>query len=146
MVDAAGVRPGVGEARPDRFGSSVTVTGEQLTDRISTTAIEPARPGAVEVSWVLMSDQEIIVNVGEGGCWEVSQEPHDVAFVRDLVLSVAAGRVQESFGPGRSHRLEVTMADGTVEAQARHGGLSGCFPLPRWRRRGAVRRVVHAPW
>ena len=145
MVDAELALASLLEEARHQFGSSVTVTNEQLTDLISTTTIEPARPGALAVSWVLMGGQEIILNAGHvGGRWELLREPQDLAFLRDVVFSVAAGRARETFGPGRS-QAEVTLGDGSVVV---HTGYEvppvGCLPVPLWRRQG--RRVAYAPW
>lgn len=144
MVDAGSVLAGLADEVLDRFGSSVTVRSEEVTDRISTTSIEPARPGALSVSWVLMGDQEIVLNAGRvGGHWEVLQEPQNLTFVRDLIFSVAAGRVMEIFGPGRS-QVEVTLADAAVVTSTGYQGAVGSLPAPGWRRRG--RRVTYQPW
>jgi hypothetical protein len=78
-----------------------------------------------------------------GGRWELDRTMEDVDFIEQVVRAVAAGRVVEVFGPGRS-RVEVTFPDGTQAVET--GGVSprGCRPSPGWVRRG--RRVNYAPY
>ncbi len=78
-----------------------------------------------------------------GGRWELDRTMEDVDFIEQVVRAVAAGRVVEVFGPGRS-RVEVTFPDGTQAVET--GGVSprGCLPSPGWVRRG--RRVNYAPY
>ena len=59
MVDAEPVLAGLLGDVLGQFGSSVTVTSEELKDRISLTRIVPAQPDALEVSGALLGDQGI---------------------------------------------------------------------------------------
>ncbi len=75
---------------------------------------------------------EIIVSAGEiGGRWELGADADDLAFLRDLVMSVVAGRVSEVFSCRRS-RVTVVFPDGSADTETGYEGLAGCLPLPLW--------------
>lgn len=125
----------------------VNVTELGVDPLIVGATLQPTAPGALTVSLCeLVGDGDFILQAGhEGGSWELSGDPVDVAFARAVIQAVADGRVVEVFGPDRS-RVEVTMADGSVAGQTGYGpaGLRGCLPVPGWKRAG--RRVAYSPW
>lgn len=83
------------ELRED--GNALAVHSGGTTDPI--TRLEPARPGALAVSWIVSGDEVVLCAGHEGGVWELEVgEPADIAFLRDVVSSVAAGRVSEALG------------------------------------------------
>jgi hypothetical protein len=86
------------------------------------------------MSWLLLGEYEVILEagVGPGGRWELPRTPEGVAYLRQLVEAIVAGRVVETFGPRRSC-VTVTMADGT---QVSETGYIGWWPAPGWKRRG----------
>jgi hypothetical protein len=102
----------------------------------------PARQNALAVSWVDFGD-DLDLYAGTQGRWELERTPEDVAFVKDVVRAIVAGRVREVLAPGRA-RIVVTMADGTTVRETGYDALVGCLPLPGWRRWG--REVRHAPY
>jgi hypothetical protein len=117
---------------------------ERLHSGLSVT-ITPANPRARAFGWADFSDsEEIFLQVGEyGGRWELRPVPEDLTFLADVAWSVIAGRVREIFARGRS-LVTVTMPDGSVETEVGHEGLTGCLPLPFWRRWS--RSVQYAPY
>ncbi|MBF9131271.1 hypothetical protein I0C86_20230 [Plantactinospora sp. S1510] len=112
-----------------RWGVGVTVT--------------PTNPDARGFAWSEFAE-EIVLQVGEyGGRWELRPVREDLDFLGNVARSVVAGRVREVFARGRS-LVEVAMPDGSVEAETGYEGLSGCLPLPLWRRWS--RSVQYAPY
>ena len=61
----------------------------------------------------------------------------DVAFLVGLVESIAAGRIRETLGPGRSV-VEITLADGQTIRETGYGQGAFIRPRPGWKRRGRV--------
>lgn len=95
--------------------------------------VTPVRDGARSFGWTEFGD-EIIVQIGEvGGRWELTTVAGDLAFLADLVTSVIAGRVSESFGDRRS-RVAVTLADGSTAVETGFDGLTAIRFRPRWSR------------
>jgi hypothetical protein len=94
----------------------------------------PRRSDALPMTWLLLGDDEVILEAGKGGGgrWELPRTPDGVALLRQLVEGIVAGRVVETFGPRRSC-VTVTLADGT---QAAETGYIGWRPVPGWKRRG----------
>lgn len=116
----------------------ITRTGIGLFVRVV-----PHRAGARSLVWSDHGD-EIILEVGEiGGRWELDAEAVTLAFLRDVVLSVLAGRVSEVFAYRRS-RVTVTLSDGSVVSETGYDGLTACLPLPLWPR--WARRVRYEPY
>ena len=127
-----------------RFGSAVDA--EQEEDEWWT--VQPLRPGSVGVTWHVGGDfnvdLQVLTESGLGGHWEFRNldDASDWTLIEDLVWSIAAGRVEELFGPWRT-TLQVTLSDGTVMEET-GSGLAGLVPAPGWRSRG--RRKQYLPW
>jgi hypothetical protein len=102
-----------------------------------------APAGACAVSWVQLRD-EIVLQVGTGGRWELPRDAATAAFVEDVLEAVLAGRVIEVLGPGRA-AVAVTLADGRVERTFVRDHPPGCLHLPRWRP-GPLRQVAYEPF
>jgi hypothetical protein len=129
------------------LGSSATVTREivgQPEHPIFAVSIEPARTDCLRVDWLDFGVADLQVEAGHnGGRWELARTPRDVGFIEQIARSVVAGRVVETFGPGRS-KVEVTLSDGSTQSET--GGVAplGCLPTPGWAKIG--RRVRYAPY
>ncbi|HSX67608.1 hypothetical protein [Nocardioides sp.] len=107
---------------------------------ISTVHVDPRSPAARSMSWTDLGD-ELILEVGtHGGRWELELNEGAIAFLEDVVRSVMAGRVRETFGRGRS-RVEVTLADGSSAVET---GYVSWLPTPGWKKRGRV--VQYGPY
>jgi hypothetical protein len=106
-----------------------------------TVGLQPARAGAMAVSWTDFGD-ELGLYAGTRGWWELDRDHDAVAFIEDVVRSVIAGRVYEVLGPARS-RLVVTLSDGSQTHDTGYDAL-GLLPLPLWPRWG--RRVSYTPY
>ena len=121
------------------FGDLVEVRrGERLPE----VSIEPTREGACWVSWIELRD-EVVLQVSDGGRWELERTMEDVELLERIVESVAAGRAVEVFGPARSS-VTVTLHDGSTETSGVRQGLKGCLPAPGWPRWG--RKVQYLPY
>ena len=121
------------------FGDLVEVRrGERLPE----VSIEPTREGACWVWWIELCD-EVVLQVSDGGRWELQRTVKDVELLERIVESVAAGRVVEVIGPARSS-VTVTFDDGSTEKSDVGQGLKGCLPLPGWPRWG--RKVQYLPY
>lgn len=94
--------------------------------------VSPRNPASLPITWTLLGEEIIVESGRHGGRWELARTPDDVAFMRGLVRSIAAGRVRETFGPKRS-RVEVTLEDGTTVSET---GYASLLPRPGWRRGG----------
>jgi hypothetical protein len=109
--------------------------------------VEPPVEGSLSAVWSLMAPDlqlETIGGSGLGGRWElVNAGIEDVDFIEDAVWSIAAGRVREVFGPGRSS-LEITLSNGSVETETGGTIPLGLLPVPGWRDRGRVQ--AFRPW
>jgi hypothetical protein len=113
--------------------SGVAETRISRTDAGMTVHVTPHRAGARPIVWSDFGD-EIILEAGDiGGRWELSGDAGDLAFLRDLVMSVIAGRVTEVFAYRRS-RVTVTLEDGSAESETGYDGLTAWLPLPLWPR------------
>ncbi len=102
--------------------------------------LEPRRTDALGIGW-LQSDSDVLLSAGSGGRWELEPTEQDIDLLEDLVRSVVAGRVTEAKDRRRS-RVEVTLADGTVEPSTVYDGVGGLLPQRGWL---AVRRR-YAPY
>lgn len=103
--------------------------------------VEPRNSDARSISWTYLGSEEIVLEVGRyGGRWELTRSREDIAFLTDIVRSVIAGRVRETFGWRRS-RVEVTFPDGTTAVET---GYVSFIPTPGWRRRGKT--IQYAPY
>lgn len=101
--------------------------------------LRPANPRSAPVHCFELRD-ELVLGVGVGDCrWELDRSPEGVRFVEAVVRAAVAGRVIETFAPGRSS-VEVALGDGRVDRTATSTAPVGCIPLPRWHRWG---RTVH---
>lgn len=125
-----------GYATVGRRGSS----GRKLVD------VEPVASAALGFTWTEFLQQPegaLQVEAGHhGGRWELAATLDDVKFIEDVSRAVIAGRVVETFGPGRS-RVDVTLLSGEVVSETGYVTPRGCLPLPGWVRRG--RSVTYAP-
>ncbi|MBC7597300.1 MAG: hypothetical protein H7288_25835 [Kineosporiaceae bacterium] len=121
--------------------ASVSVQEEPNTPR--QVDVIPRTDSALPVGWIELGSELILQAGHHGGRWELKRELEQMDFLEDVVRSVIDGRVTEVFAPGRS-RVEVTLRDGSVVAEAGYATLRGCLPLPGWVRRG--RRVHYAPY
>lgn len=118
-----------------RFGDAVQVT---RTGQFPLVSVRPAREGACEVSWIELGG-EVILQVSDGGRWELLRTTEDQELLERMIEAVVAGRVVEVLAPARSS-VTVTLADGSTQSSAVRQGLMGCLPLPGWPRWG---RTVH---
>lgn len=118
-----------------RFGDAVEVTS---TGQFPLVSVRPAREGACGVSWIELSG-EVILQVSDGGRWELLRTTEDLELLERIVEGVVAGRVVEVLAPARSS-VTVTLDDGSTQSSGVRQGLVGCLPLPGWRRWG---RTVH---
>lgn len=141
------------ESGDDRDGSMALARLEADLSRVATLAYAhygsgivtiratPHNDDAGSIWFSYLGDAEIVLGVGDdGGRWELDRSPADVAFFIDVVTSVMAGRVRETFGRGRS-RVEVTLQDRSVAAET---GYSWLLPTPGWRGRG--RTIQYKPY
>lgn len=116
------------------LGAIAEITREAQAPGCVTLSVAPRNPNARPI-WLCFIGDEIIIEAGShGGRWELQRTREDVAFLGDLVESITAGRVRETFGPKRS-RVEVTLSDGTTVAET---GYTSVIPRPGWRRRGTT--------
>lgn len=117
---------------------------EELGAGISAVCIDPRNPDALPMTWTMLGDVEVILEAGAGagGRWELTYGPSDLHLLRQVVESIVAGRVEETFGPGRRSSVSVTMADGHTSTST---GQIGIWPPAwGWKRRG--RTVRYAPY
>lgn len=109
--------------------------------------VEPTRPGAVGVTWYY-SDEfdvnfQVLTAAEQGGRWELwNATAETIDLLEDMVWSVAAGRVEETFGAGIS-TLRITLTDGSV-VQESGGALASVFSRAGRRQRGQLQRYL--PW
>jgi hypothetical protein len=104
--------------------------------------IMPFRVGARSVS--IVADQWIVLAVESsgGGRWELDYDRSGLAFVRNALAAVAAGRLEERVAFGRS-QVTLTFQDGTAQIESGyHGRLALLLPQPGWRRWGKIRAAV----
>ena len=136
---------GLAERLASELGASVEFEAEDYSEgRVHAYTLRPVVPGALPIYFTDMTGQALQLDAGsEGGRWEVERSSEQLAFLEELARSVVAGRVVETFGPGRS-RVEVTLADGTTRIETGYSAPRGCLPVPGWVRRG--RRVQYTPW
>jgi hypothetical protein len=103
----------------------------------------PLNARSAPVSWTELRD-ELVLAVGGGRCrWEIGRSPEDVRFVEAVTRSAVAGRVIETFAPGRSF-VEVALGDGRLEGTGTNIAPVGLIPLPCWPRWG--RKVRYEPY
>jgi hypothetical protein len=123
------------------YGDSA-VTREPL-ERIAgvRTRISPPNAASCHVTWIEMSDSELILTVAVMGRWELPRNLDGVKQIEDTVEAVAAGRVVQLFRWGRDSTV-VTFSDGHSEISTWYRGLP--IPLPGWQR--FARRVNYLPW
>jgi hypothetical protein len=121
----------------DELTGIARVTRQYIADeRISVVDIEPDNPDALGVSWFEMGPDLMIQAGHNGGRWELDRSEWDVVFIEQIVRAVLAGRVVETFAPGRSH-VVITLADGTAQYQTGYDGcMAALVPLPGWKRFG----------
>ncbi len=122
------------------FGDAVEVLRD---DRLLSVSIDPNREGACWVSWIEFGSDELVLQVSDGGRWELPRDTDNVEYLERIVDSVAARRVVEVFAPARSS-VTVTFEDGSTEKSGVYQGLRGCLPLPGWPRWG--RQVHYLPY
>lgn len=126
-----------------RFGTAIDA--EQEDDEWWT--VQPLRPDSVGVTWHFEGDGgidlQVLTESALGGQWELRNiDEGDLSWVEDMVWSVAAGRVEELLGPGRT-TLRITLADGSAVEET-GSGLVGLIPVPGWR--GRADRKQYLPW
>ncbi|BCJ50639.1 hypothetical protein Asp14428_21140 [Actinoplanes sp. NBRC 14428] len=102
-----------------------------------TVRVTPRRAGALPIVWSELGDGIVLEAGTLGGRWESV----DLAFLRDVVGSVVAGRVTEVFAYRRS-RVTVTMPDGSAESETGYDGLAACLPIPLWPRWSRTTRYL----
>jgi hypothetical protein len=103
--------------------------------------VTPTNTSASPTGWDdLGGALQVYAGSGNGGRWELDRSAEDAAFLEEVVLGVAEGRVSEVFGPGRS-RVEVVMTNGETAVETGAMAPAGCLPVPGWVRRG--RRVQY---
>lgn len=111
--------------------------------------VAPIAPGALGFHWIEFrsesgSVEALQVEAGHhGGRWELDATVEDVEFIWDVARAVIAGRVVETFGPGRS-RVDVTLLNGELVRETGADAPRGCLPIPGWIRRG--RTVAYEPY
>lgn len=107
-------------------GSRARVIAEQ-PDGIPVIRVLPHRQGARSVT--LIADQWIVLEVesGGGGRWELTYDESGISFAEKAIEAVAAGRIREWVGPGRS-RVELTFDDGSVHVETGRRGIRGVLP------------------
>lgn len=95
------------------------------------------------MSWIYRGSDEIVLEAGAGagGRWELTRTAEGMRVLQDLVESIIAGRVEETFGPNRRSSVCVTFAEGRTATSTGHVGI---WPAFGWRRRG--RKVHYAPY
>jgi hypothetical protein len=120
------------------------VRREDLGAGISAVRIDPRNADALPMTWTLLGDVQVILEAGAGagGRWELTHSPSDMYLLRQVVESIVAGRVEETFGPGRRSAVRVTLADGRTHTST--GQLGIWPPAWGWKRRG--RKVRYAPY
>lgn len=115
---------------------------DYVEGRVHGYSLWPAASGALPLHFTDMTGYALQLEAGsEGGRWELERSQEQLAFLEELARSVVAGRVVETFAPGRS-RVEVTLTDGMPAVETGYSPR-GCLPVPGWVRRG--RRVHYSP-
>lgn len=127
-----------------RLGDAVTIHRDRSSDGyVESTHLDPRREDACPTSWAELGASELVLQVGEGGRWELTRDLEAVELIERIVTAVTEGRVTEVFGPSRS-QVTVTLEDGTSKNSTGYQGLPGLVPSPGWRHRG--RSVAYEPY
>jgi hypothetical protein len=125
----------------DRYGDDV-VTRRPLEEVAGvSTRLGPLGTGTCPVTWIEMSDSELILTVAVIGRWELPRNLDAVKQIEDTVDAVAAGRVVQRHRWGR-HSTVVTFSDGRSEISTYYRGLG--FSFREWRGDGGG--VTYRPW
>jgi hypothetical protein len=123
------------------FPDAIVIEHESVpTASVEVTNIVPKRPDACRMTWVEMGQSELILGIGHAQ-WEWRRDQATLNRIRQVIDSVARGRVSEVFGPNRSE-VTVTLSDGTLVRATAHRGLFSLVPAPGWTRWG--RKVAYS--
>jgi hypothetical protein len=143
--DAVAARLGLlAQAVTDELGDVVAIERESIPSAsVEGTRLVPHREGACYVYWAELDSSELVLQVGDGGRWELNRDLKAVERIERIVQSVINGRVTEVFGPARS-QVTVTLDDVTTEVSTGYRGLLGAIPMPSWKDRGRV--VAYDPY
>jgi hypothetical protein len=120
------------------------VEEQQLTDRLRSIHFRPRNPDAIGV-WLAVSQWEVVVQIGDGGRFELNLDEEDRRFVTELLRAAAAGRVEET-----TRRFSVMtrlwLSDGTVK-QTSVMWVADLWARPSARRHGGKRATRrYASW
>jgi hypothetical protein len=126
-----------------RLGEAAVIKSKWLNPRILLTEIVPEAAKACYVSITEMGKNELIVNVGAGGIWELSRSIDSLEFFKSVVESSVRGDVVDTLGLERAN-TRVTFPDGTYKTTTSRNSLGGIIPTPGWRRWG--RKVRYGPY
>ncbi|WP_188656499.1 hypothetical protein [Micrococcus flavus] len=112
--------------------------------RLMFLGVEPHRAEAegLSIAFGLADEEhttvvELTVLLDGGGRWEIGVEDRDLAFARQVVDAVVAGRVTVQEGKGRSETTLI-LADGSRTSSS----VGSLLPRPGWRARTPVRRCA----
>ncbi len=107
-------------------------------------SVTPVRPDTLGLYWFDTGDERQVGVLNDlGNLWELGRDEGDAAFLENVVRSVVADRVIDVSAGDRA-KVEVSLADGTIEVQTQSVGLRSFLPKPGWTRLGE--RVQHAPY
>jgi hypothetical protein len=110
----------------------------------SSVSLVPVGSATLRVGWTGFPGYDIFVGAGRNGRWELDWSPDDADLTEQIVRAVVAGRVQETFGPGRAC-VEVAYSDSVKDRSTNYRGcLVWLVPLPGWRRFG--RKITYSPY
>jgi hypothetical protein len=143
--DAVAARLGLlVESVERQLGEAVNIRQESIPNAsVETVRLDPQRPDACFVSWAELGVSELILQVGQGGRWELGRDLESVVLIERIVRAVIDGQVTEVRAPGRS-KVTVNLDDGTQKSSVGHNAPLGLIPIPLWRRRG--RSVSYSPY
>lgn len=98
-----------------------------------TVSIVPTKPDSLPISWEEGRPGHLVFQAGHnGGRWELERDEIGTSFIEAAVSAVIAGRVTETFAPGRSS-VRITLRDGTWQQETGYGGsLSSLVLMPGW--------------
>lgn len=100
-------------------GHVLTIERAKLSDgRISTVTVAPTDPASTGLAWVEMVD-EVIIEVGRFGRWELDHTEDGLEFLKAIVRAVIAGDVVEQ-AAGRGGKTTVRLEDGSTAHSERY--------------------------